>query len=246
MSLVYVLLSPMALALFAACALWIMRKWRQRWMVRLVWLAELLLLISLTPLGANLLVAWVESAAPRAEDCLAPTPQAIVVLSGGLDREPAAASDLNALASSTVRRLVAGSELYTRTPGASVYISGGGPFTIPESVVMRELALRMGIAASAIRIETTSQNTLGNAYDLQALSPPPPKRVWLVTSSLHLPRAMRTFAAAGFDACGYPADSQYVAPDSVGYLLPQASAAKKSEAALHEIIGTMRDALRGK
>jgi uncharacterized SAM-binding protein YcdF (DUF218 family) len=245
MNLIYVLLSPMALALLGALALWSMRKLRQRWPVRLVWMAELLLLLSLTPLGANLLVAFVESAAPRADQCLSPAPQAIVVLSGGLDREPAAASDLNSLATSTIRRLVAGSDLYAMTPGATLYLSGGGPFGISESEVMRDLAQRLGIAPSAIHIETTSQNTLENARDLQRISPAPPRRIWLVTSALHLPRALHTFAAAGFDPCGYPADSQYIAPDGPGYLLPQASAAKKSEAALHEIIGTLRDTLRG-
>jgi len=43
-----------------------------------------------------------------------------------------------------------------------------------------------------------------NPITLAGIAVPP--RIWLVTSALHMPRALVAFRAAGFEPCSYPSD----------------------------------------
>jgi uncharacterized SAM-binding protein YcdF (DUF218 family) len=136
-----------------------------------------------------------------------------------------------------VQRLFAALELWQRTPDAHLVIAGGGR-RIPEAVMMAKLAERMGVSSSAIEIETRSRTTWENARNVAALSPAVPKRIWLVSSALHLPRALGAFRAWGFEPCAWPSGSMYV-PFGLnpGYFMPQSSSLTKAELAIHELLG---------
>jgi uncharacterized SAM-binding protein YcdF (DUF218 family) len=198
---------------------------------------EVLLMLSMTPLGANTLVRMIESRVPPSTACKAPVPTTIVVLSGGTEYQPRAAGDFAALSRSSVQRLFAALELWQRTPDAHLVIAGGGR-RIPEAVMMAKLAERMGVSSSAIEIETRSRTTWENARNVAALSPAVPKRIWLVSSALHLPRALGAFRAWGFEPCAWPSGSMYV-PFGLnpGYFMPQSSSLTKAELAIHELLG---------
>ena len=73
--------------------------------------------------------------------------------------------------------------------------------------------------------------------------PADPAAAW-ASVSMHLPRALYAFRAAGFDACPLPSRSDYVPMKGIGWFLPQRSALAKSEAALHEMVGAIVYALR--
>jgi uncharacterized SAM-binding protein YcdF (DUF218 family) len=91
------------------------------------------------------------------------------------------------------------------------------------------------VPAAAIRTETRSTDTRGSA---RALAPAlRGARVRLVTSPPHRARAFGAFRAAGIDACLHDTGSDVVPFESIGYLVPQASAIGKSETALHELAG---------
>lgn len=195
-------------------------------------------LIATTPLGANALVRLVELAPDDAAVCRGPVP-AIVVLGGGFEHDPRDAGDVAALSGPGLRRLLAGAALHERNRAARLYIAGAADERIPESVVLAGLAERLGVPADAVSTERTSMSTWENAQNLRALPQPPPARVALVTSALHLPRALAAFRAAGFDPCAVASDSAYVPPHDLGYLLPRASALRKADAAVHEIVGSL-------
>ncbi|HZP65763.1 MAG TPA: YdcF family protein [Rudaea sp.] len=205
---------------------------------------ELLLILAMTPLGANALVWQVESRVPDPDACTAPLPQAIVVLSAGFDRAPTSETDFAALAGDSLKRTIAGVELWRRAPQSELVFAGGGPFGIAESALLARYAEQLGVPAASIRREERSQTTWENAEQLHASTPALPSRIWLVSSALHLPRASLAFRANGFDPCLYASDRRYLPPGGLGYFLPQASALAKAEAAIHELVGEVAYRLR--
>jgi uncharacterized SAM-binding protein YcdF (DUF218 family) len=230
-------LSPLAFGLLLALGMLV--GWRRlpralRWIAAI---ATCLLIVSMCPVGANLLVRQIEARVPAPDACADSSPTTIVVLAAGFEHEPAAAGDFNSLESDSIRRALAGIELWRRSSGATLVFAGGGPFATSESAALQRMAELLGVPADSIRREDRSQTTWENAQQLRALSPVLPARIWLVSSAIHLPRALIAFRAAGFDPCAYASDHRYVPPGGVGYYLPQSSALVKTEAAIHELIG---------
>jgi len=230
-------LSPLAFGLLLALGMLV--GWR-RFPRALRWIAGIamcLLIVSMCPVGANLLVRQIESRVPASDACTPPAPSTIVVLAAGFEREPGDAGDFNSLESDSVRRGLAGIELWRRSPGATLVFAGGGPFATSESAALQRMAELLGVPSDSMRREDRSQTTWENAQQLRLLSPALPERIWLVSSAIHLPRALIAFRTAGFEPCVYASDRRYVPPGGVGYYLPQSSALIKTESALHELIG---------
>jgi uncharacterized SAM-binding protein YcdF (DUF218 family) len=236
---VHLLTSPLTWGLLLALLLLAVRRRLPRFVVAIALALECLLLVAISPLGANALVDLLESRVPPPAACEAAAPGAIVVLSAGLDRDPHDASDFTALNADSIGRALAGIIAWRRHPGASLVFAGGGPFATSESAVLQNFAEQLGVPAAAIRREGDSQTTWENAERLHALQPPLPAQIWLVSSAIHLPRALIAFRAAGFAPCPYASDRRYVPPGGIGYYLPQSSALRKSELALHELAGAI-------
>ena len=231
-----ILLSPLGLGLLLALLLLVF--WRRLpLLLRLLLVfAELGMVLLCCPLGANILVHWVESRVSA--QCGDAPPPTIVLLAAGLQRQPDSADDFVALEEINIDRILAAIALWRRTPDATLVIAGGGPWSISESAVLTQLAQQLGVPAASIRSEGKSQNTWENAQELRRLTPALPERVALVSSALHLPRALVAFRAAGFEPCTVVSDSSYAPPGGeIGYFLPQSSALIKSEFAIHELIG---------
>lgn len=207
---------------------------------------EMLVVLSMTPLGANLLVRAVESRTPSARLCLAPFPAAIVLLSGGFDRPPESVDDFSAANAESLHRLFAAVALWRGSPGSALIIAGGGEGKISQAALLARLAERLGVPAGSIRVEANSQTTWQNARNVAAMSPPAPPRIWLVSSALHLPRAMGAFRAFGFNPCAWSSGSLYLPPGGFGYFLPQSSSLEKAEFAVHELVGGWLYALKAR
>ena len=79
---------------------------------------EVVLLLLIAPVGANVLVRLIESRVPLPQTCPAPTPTTIVLLDGGTDRRPRSADDYAALDINSLRRLFAAVALWQRIPHA--------------------------------------------------------------------------------------------------------------------------------
>jgi len=237
------LLSPLGLAMLA-CLLELAPQSRiprfVRWAVRGMGLSCVILM---TPLGANALVYQIESWVPPAQVCQADHwPEDMVLLSGGLLRKPLDATDFSALTISSLRRLSLAVLAVPQHPKARLIVSGGGPNAVKESEVLTFLAMRLGVPPDRIIQESLSSSTMGSAQALahQQASLALSHRVGVITSALHMPRAILAFEQAGFAPCAIPAYSSYLASGgALGYHLPQSSALQKSEEALHELFGLM-------
>ena len=200
---------------------------------------EVLLVLAMTPVGAALLARAVEARAPPAgAACAAPPPAAFVVLAGGFRYPPTRANDYAALRHITLQRVFAGVALWRRHPRLPLVLSGGGGRGVPEAVAMANLALQLGVPRAALELDARSHTTWENAAAVAALRPRVPRRIWLVTSPLHMPRALGAFRAFGFQPCASPAGPARAAlrlrPRD---FVPHAGAARLAAMALHEALG---------
>jgi uncharacterized SAM-binding protein YcdF (DUF218 family) len=231
------MLSPLRLLLVIALCWMFARRFGWPRLRMLCAIAAALVLVATTPLGANALVRVQEARAPSASACTGEPPQAIVLLSGGLVARADDEHDYAALGLASVQRLLGAVSLQHASGPLPFVIVGTSDRGTADSLVLADLARSLGVATVTMRSETASLNTWQNAQATAKLVPAVPRRIWLVTSTLHMPRALYAFREAGFDACAYPVQPLYQSFDGLGYLLPTETAAIKSEQALHELVG---------
>ncbi|HYW91997.1 MAG TPA: YdcF family protein [Gammaproteobacteria bacterium] len=135
---------------------------------------------------------------------------------------------------------------------APLVIASGGRLpwlgvNTPEAVAMRKFLVALGVPAGAIVLETHSRTTRQNAVDVKPiLERLDVHKVLLVTSALHMPRALATFRGEGIDAVPAPTDFD-VRPRPYNLLsfLPDSDALANSAQALHEYAGMFVYHLRG-
>lgn len=231
------LLSPLGFGLLLALLLWLSHGRLPRWLLGAGVVLELGCLLLATPFGANVLLRAQERRVEVAAECEREPPSSIVLLAGGMRRDAGEGGDAGALGESSLQRTLGAAELFARQPQAQLLISGGRHRDAIVSREMAAFAARVGVPAQAIRIEGRSLTTWENATQARAFEPPLPDRIWLVTSALHLPRALLAFRAAGFQPCGYPVDRRAAMFAGWTDLLPGGAAVARSEAVLHEWIG---------
>jgi uncharacterized SAM-binding protein YcdF (DUF218 family) len=199
---------------------------------------EVLLVASMTPLGATLLARAVAMRTPMARVCPGPRPGAIVVLGAGFQYAPNSPDDYGALHEEGLQRVFAAAALWKKLPDARLVVAGGAGWGIREAEPMANLAMQLGVPPKAVAIEDRSRNTWQNARNVAALSPPVPRRIWLVTSAVHMPRALEAFRAWGFEPCAWPSDLPeiriHVWP---GAFIPQGNGVYTASIALHELLG---------
>lgn len=247
MAFVDVFLSPLGFGLLLALALWLSRRRLPRGVMRAGIAVEIICLFLTTSVGANLLTSWQERRATLAQ-CASPAPPTIVVLSGGMQRDAENPGDFGVLNVATLQRTLTGAELALRTPDATLAFAGGarvgGNSDVAQAEIMADVARKLGVPAAAIRTEDASTTTWENARNVRALTPALPARIALVTSALHMPRALIAFRAAGFDPCASPSDYRSAPFDGPADLLPSAGAIANTDATLHEWVGEVVYRLR--
>ena len=96
-----------------------------------------------------------------------------------------------------------------RFPKARLVFSGGSGDLLgirkPEGNVAKEFFSELGVSADRVTIEGKSRNTQENAQFTRDLIKPRTGDRWvLVTSALHMPRAVAAFHKAGVEVIPYP------------------------------------------
>ena len=200
--------ASLALALLLGIALTLLGRRRlARWLVAL---AIVQLLVMSFPPAADALIRQLEDQSRAA--ALA-TPRccfdAIVVLGGGI--APALPPDR------VLPRLVNGADriwlaarLYHDKIAPRIIVAGGGYQADPndpaptEAAAMRQFLLDLGVPADAIVEEAKSVNTIENIANVRAMVGD--KRVALITSAYHMPRALQLAALARLDVAAFPTD----------------------------------------
>ena len=84
---------------------------------------------------------------------------------------------------------------------------------VEEATAARELLVELGVDPDRIIVEDKSRNTDENAQFTAAIVRPEPKQRWLlVTSALHMPRAIGVFEKAGIDVVANPVAYRTLGP----------------------------------
>jgi uncharacterized SAM-binding protein YcdF (DUF218 family) len=244
------LCDPLILAiLLAGCGLLTWK--RRRLALRLLIASLALLLVFASTEVATTLAGSLESQY-RDSGLDVPPAQAIVVL-GGAIQLPSGIHHATGLVDGSDRLLFA-FRLYRAGKAPLVFCSGGnnpmgGEYgKTAEAIWMARLLEEWDIPAAAIQVETSSIDTHQNAVlSYQSLAPRGIRRIILVTSAMHMPRAAGAFRKAGFDVAPAPADfhSGWHAPNPLLRWLPRADNLVNSGNALHEWLGIAVYRLRG-
>lgn len=216
-------------------------------------IALALLLLSSNDICSRLLVQSLERQyVPNGE---LPTAEAIVIL-GGATRpkiSPRPWYEVNEAGD----RLLYGALLYKQKKAPLIVVTGGraewlGEGGNPESEDMAAILELMAVPREAIIQESQSFNTRDNAVNTrQILLQRNINKVLLVTSALHMPRAMEIFRKIGLESIAAPTDFLAGQSDNnKGFaaildLLPSADALKNTTNAIKEYIGLLVYQLAG-
>lgn len=196
----------------------------------------ILLLLSL-PVVSDVLSLAVEEHPPLGAAQPAPA-GAIVVLGGGIRRN-ATEPDGAALKLETLERLAGGAALARRT-GLPLVLSGGSAESAPAEADVMQATLKRDFGLEARFLERRSTTTRENARETAALLAPAwIKNVVLVTSAVHMRRAVAEFEAAGITVLPAPVGGTLTVGRGLKAWLPDAAALERSRDALYEIAGLL-------
>lgn len=140
-------------------------------------------------------------------------------------------------AAMALRERIGGRLLITGAPGPD------GRNSVAEA--MAKVVRHMGVVEGQILIETRARNTYENILLSRPIIPRDAGPVWLVTSALHMPRAMAVAERQGLQVIAYPCD--FRSDRGMGWRawIPSNHGAAAMERSLHELIGLLIYRLRG-
>ena len=201
---------PANLFLLALClgAVLLLTRWRRLGAGIVLATALAALVIAATPLPRIMLIALEDRfPVPRA---LPDTVDGIVVLAGMVDLLTSEGRERTAF-NGRIERIIVGAELAERYPEARLVFTGGsgllGRQDLLETTFVRPFVDQLGVGGDRIAYESRSRTTFENATQTVALVDPEPDETWvLVTSALHMPRAMGCFRQVGWTVIPYPVD----------------------------------------
>lgn len=203
------LLQPSAiLVLSTILALIALLAGRRRIAIALVAIAALICAAAISPLP-NILALPLEQRYPRtALD--GPPIRGVVILGGGEDAYVAAARSTHALTDGG-ERISEAVALAVRLPEAKIVFSGGSADlqvgAPTEASAVHAMLTSMGVDRQRLVLEDKSRDTYENAVLTREIVKPKPGERWLlVTSAMHMPRAMAIFRNVGFAVEPWPVD----------------------------------------
>lgn len=134
----------------------------------------------------------------------------IVVLGGAVVQDVTAGRGVPAL-NTGAERMTESLRLAKAYPEATLLFTGGSGRLTPQALTEAEVARRFfgehGVDPARLLLEDRSRDTRENARLSFELARPQPGETWLlVTSAMHLPRAVVAFETAGWTVVPYPVD----------------------------------------
>lgn len=231
-------LSPLAWLLLAGAVMVLAGFHRWRWLLVACCAVVVVALAAMTPLGANLLAGPLERPVPAPPACHGSPPSIAVVLGGGIDGKPRRRDDFPVLNLASRRRIDRAITWWREGGGRVLVLQGGAPYGgTAVAELMAAYAQAQGVPSAALRVENQSDDTWENARRAALFSPRLPRRIVLVTSRIHMPRARSAFVRAGFEVCPLATDTRRLPSRLPWALVPRTRALARTEAALHEWVG---------
>lgn len=239
------LLPPGSFFILMLVAVWLWYKGRSRIARYVLIIGIVWLYIASNPWMANIGVNYWESSieAKRADTSLPAT----VVLGGMFDQYSQKKTGQPYQILDAADRILHGIRLMESRASQYLILSGGkNPLTEgpdPEAEIMASFIRDHSHLPDSVYFkETKSVNTEENALYSRELieSKDLPEKIYLVTSALHMPRAVKIFREAGFEVYPQPTDFQQISENatfSLIGLMPNASALKYTAKVMREMMG---------
>lgn len=215
----WIVAQPGNLLLLLLClgVLWLFTSARRRGLGLVAAVALAFVAVTVLPIG-EWTIAPLEARFPQPR--LPENVTGIVVLGGAVETGVTARHGQVAL-DGAAERITETLALARRYPKARVVIAAGHgelvPDRITEAEATRSLLVADGLDASRILLDDRSRNTYENALFAKKVANPQPGEVWLlVTSAVHMPRAVGCFRHIGWMVVPYPVDyhtGRSVTPD---------------------------------
>lgn len=240
--LIIALISPLGTALvLGVLALGLAWLGRVRWAWRLGAVALVWLWVWSLPVASQALRRTLEAEYQAATLETLPMAQALVVLGGGI--RPAAHGEREPDLQQGADRVWHAARLYRAGKAPLVVLTGGSNAAVSatsEAQAMRVLLADLGVPDSAVLLEERSRNTRQNAaFTAELLRPRGVQHILLVTSALHMRRAVVLFEAQGFQVTPAATDFEArVVVQAVDWL-PDAGALDGSARAMKELVGRL-------
>ena len=233
---------PVALVLLVF-GLWRRRRWA-------LGAGVVVMLVASQPTTAWFVTRVVEDWAVRRPAADMPMADAIVVLSYGMVVAP---GDASAVEWHEPDRFLGGMALWTAGRASTLIFTGGpirGATSRTEGDVLREMAVTMGVPATAVQVTPRVGTTRDEAEAVRQLLAREPARaphVLLVTSASHMPRAAAAFVRAGLTVSRFPVDFRSSGRPALhpGLLVPTPGALALTQTALREWYGRVVYAATG-
>jgi uncharacterized SAM-binding protein YcdF (DUF218 family) len=199
--------------------------------------ALVLYAVGLDPVAAWMVAPLERAYAPlRLDDSRLAGVRWIVVLGSG-HHQDAALPPLLRLDTVATARLAEALRLARRAPRARVLCTGGSPTGgTPHAEVLAAAAVTLGVDAGRVAVENASLDT---PQQITEVARRVGREPWvLVTSAIHMPRAVRLARAHGLFPIPAPAAFETFSPESLPFL-PYARNILACHRALHEYLGLL-------
>jgi uncharacterized SAM-binding protein YcdF (DUF218 family) len=236
------LLSPLGLACcLAGLALALAWRRRLRSSMALAALAFVWLGVWSMPMVSHWLGNCIEQQYPQVPIASLAKAPAIVVLGGAVSPPRLGGSEIDL--HSAADRVWYAARLFHAGKAPLLILSGGYDperLVFSEARAMATFLADLGVPAQAMVLEEQSRNTRQNAANSAALLKARGiNRILLVTSALHMPRAMALFTAQGLQVIAAPTDfeASQAPPPGILAWLPDAQALDASGRAMKELVG---------
>ena len=196
------------------------------------------------PLGAGILLAGLSTGMPRVESREAARgADAVVVLGGGARTVSVGGLVAVELRGDSRVRAMEGARVFKLIGARLLVASGGRPergqIIRPESEALRDALIALGVPATAIVEESESKTTWDQARLVgPVLRAHGAGRFVLVTSPMHMRRAMAVFRAVGLDPVPSVSPMRPENDPSPPLLLPDADSLALSDQAIYEYAAT--------
>lgn len=212
--------------------------------------ALLALWVAGTPICADWLTWRLEAQFAPVSIGSLPYSDAVIVLGGiiGQPIRPRASPDLG----DTVDRIIEALRIYRAGKVPRIVISAGNQpeqaKLVPEAELIADFLVELGVPRSALILETRSRNTHENAvYTAAIFREHGWRSALLVTSGIHMPRAMASFGRQAINV--YPASTDIhgapIGKISIMDLFPEPGSLARTTSALREMIGLQIYRFRG-
>ena len=192
------------------------------------------------PVASQWLTSQIENEIPQVPIAAVPHAQAIVVLGGTVSPPSGKSTEINL---GRAGRVWYAARLFHAGKAPMVLLSGGGDLehqAFSEARAMAVFLQDLGVPGQAIALEEASRNTRENAaFSAALLKARGIEHILLVTSALHMPRALVLFKAQGLQVTPEPTDFGAGREPPSGLLawLPDAGALNGSALAMKELVG---------